>query len=168
MDAAALIARLERLPGTLEALLAGLPLADWRWRPADDKWSILEVVGHLVAEEIDDFRARTRMTLEDPEREWPTFDPEKVVRERGFQDLDPAATLVELRREREQSLAWLRTVVAGPWDNVKHHRKYPPITAGDLLASWAAHDARHLEQIAKRLHGLAARDGSPYQVGYAG
>jgi hypothetical protein len=40
--------------------------------------------------------------------------------------------------------------------------------AGDLLASWAAHDARHLEQIAKRLHGLAARDGTPYSVAYAG
>jgi hypothetical protein len=168
VDAAALIARLERLPGTLDSLLAGLPLADWRWRPADGGWSILEVVGHLVAEEVDDFRTRARLTVEDPGRDWPTFDPEKAVKEGRFQDHDPAASLANLRRERETSLAWLRTVADASWANVHVHRKYPPITAGDLLASWAAHDARHLEQIAKRLHGLAARDGAPYSVGYAG
>jgi hypothetical protein len=37
-----------------------------------------------------------------------------------------------------------------------------------LLASWAAHDALHLRQIARRLHGLAARDAGPYGVAYAG
>ena len=168
MDAAALIARLARLPDALDALLAGLPLADWRWRPADGGWSILEVVGHLVAEEVDDFRARARLTVEDPGRDWPTFDPEKAVKEGRFQERDPAERLAELRREREKSLAWLRTVANASWDNVHAHPKYPAITGGDLLASWAAHDARHLQQIAKRLHGLAARDGAPHSVGYAG
>jgi hypothetical protein len=168
MDVAALLRRLERLPDTLEALLAGLPLADWRWRPADGAWSILEIVGHLLAEEVDDFRARARLTLEDPARDWPRLDPEGAVKTGRFQDRDPAETLRELRRERERSLAWLRSVAAGPWENVHVTPKPPPLAAGDLLASWAAHDARHVEQIAKRLHGLAARDGAPYSVGYAG
>lgn len=168
MDVAALIARLERLPDAAEALVAGLPAADWRWRPADGGWSILEIVGHLVAEEVDDFRTRARLTLEDPGRDWPRLDPEGAVKAGRFQERDPAERLRELRRERGASLAWLRTVAGGPWENVHVHAKPPPLRAGDLLASWAAHDARHLEQIAKRLHGLAARDGAPYDVGYAG
>jgi len=66
MDVQALIARLEPLPSVLEALLLGLRSADWTWRPADGGWSILEIVTHLLAEEVHDFRVRTRSTLEDP------------------------------------------------------------------------------------------------------
>ena len=80
MDVEALLRRLERLPGTLEALLQGLPVEDWRWRPPAGGWSILEVVGHLVSEEGDDFRTRARLTLTDPALDWPKLDPEEVVR----------------------------------------------------------------------------------------
>ena len=38
----------------------------------------------------------------------------------------------------------------------------------DLLTSWAAHDALHLRQIAKRLFQLAERDGGEYNSRYAG
>jgi hypothetical protein len=36
------------------------------------------------------------------------------------------------------------------------------------MASWAAHDALHLRQIAKRLYELTARDAGRYSAGYAG
>jgi hypothetical protein len=42
------------------------------------------------------------------------------------------------------------------------------VHAGDLLASWPAHDARHLAQMARVLDALAARDGAPYSTDYAG
>jgi hypothetical protein len=145
-----------------------LPLADWRWRPANGGWSILEIVNHLVSEEVDDFRIRTRLTLEDPGQAWPKLDPEGVVKTERSQDRDPAESLRRFKDERAHSLAWLRTVATGPWDNAHVPPRPPPLHAGDLLVSWVAHDARHLEQIAKRLHGLAARDGAPYSVGYAG
>jgi hypothetical protein len=168
MDAPALIARLERLPATLEALLLGLPDADWRYRSKPGAWSILEVVGHLLAEETDDFRARLRLTLEDAKQAWPRIDPEGAITERKFQDEEPAVLLARFCDERARSIAWLRSLRAPRWDVSHLPPKPPPLHAGDLLASWAAHDARHLEQIAKRLHALAARDGAPYEVGYAG
>ena len=168
MDAAALIARLERLPPALDALVATLPDADWRWRPADGSWSILEVVNHLADEETDDFRARVRSTLEDPSRDWAPIDPEGDVVARRYQDRDPAESLRRFRDARAASLAWLRGLAAPDWTTSRSHPQTRTLHAGELLASWAAHDARHLEQIAKRLHGLAARDGAPYGVGYAG
>lgn len=168
MDAHALIARLERLPAALDALLVGLPEADLRHRPPAGGWSIVEVLGHLLAEETDDFRPRLRLTLEDPFQPWPRLDPERTVEERRFQEAAPADLLRGLREERARSVAWLRALPAPRWDLAHQPPKPPPLCAGDLLASWAAHDARHLEQIAKRLHALAARDGAPYDVGYAG
>jgi hypothetical protein len=48
------------------------------------------------------------------------------------------------------------------------HPKVGATAAGDVMASWAAHDALHLRQIAKRLWELAGRDGAPFRTGYAG
>jgi uncharacterized damage-inducible protein DinB len=168
MDADALIARLAPFPGTLDALLAKLPEADWRWRPAEGGWSILEVVNHLADEEAEDFRARVRLILEDATQPWPPLDPEAIVVSRRYQERDPRESLRRFRDERAASLAWLCGLVAPKWDTSKTHPRAGTLTAGDLLASWAAHDARHLQQIAKRLHGLAARDGAPWSVAYAG
>ena len=168
MDAAALIARLAPFPDTLDALLARLSDADWRWRPAEGGWSILEVVNHLVDEEVEDFRARVRFVLEDTSNQWPPLDPEAIVVSRRYQERDPKETLRRFREERAASLVWLRGLVAPKWDTAKPHPRAGKLSAGDLLASWAAHDARHLQQIAKRLHGLAARDGAPWSVAYAG
>ena len=167
MDADALIARLSRMPAALEAVVAGLSDADWRWRPKEGGWSILEVVNHLADEEVFDFRARVQSTLEDPSRPWPGMDPEGWVTERRYQERDPAESLRRFVHERTKSLAWLRGLIGANWDAAYVHPR-GPLRAGDLLASWTAHDARHLQQIAKRLHGLAARDGEPYSVGYAG
>ena len=168
MDAAAIVSRLEGFPAVLDALLLGLPDADWRWRPAKGGWSILEVVNHLVDEEVEDFRLRTRSTLEDPQREWPNLDPEAIVVSRGYQERDPRESLGRFRAERARSIEWLRTLSSPRWENLRERPGTRALHAGDLFASWVAHDARHLEQIAKRLHRLAARDGAPYEVGYAG
>jgi hypothetical protein len=125
------------------------------------------VVHHLADEEGEDFRARVSSVLEDPTRPWAKIDPEGVVLSRRTNESDPRRVLRRFREERERSLAWLRSLRSPRWENTYPHPRRP-ITAGDLFASWVAHDARHLQQVAKRLYALAARDGAPYDVGYAG
>lgn len=168
MDAAALVARMERMPDALEALLSGLPEADWRWRPPEGGWSILEVLGHLAWEETEDFGARLSSTLADPTREWAGIDPEGTVARERFNERDPLETLRLFREERGRTLVWLRGLPSPRWDAKKVHPKMGALAAGDLMAAWAAHDARHLQQIARRLYALAARDGAPYSIEYAG
>jgi hypothetical protein len=167
MDANALISRMSHMPATVTALVAGLSPEDWRWRPADGGWSLVEIVNHLADEEVSDFRTRVRSTLEDASRPWPSMDPEAWVKERRYQERDPAESVQRFLDERAASLAWLRCLSSPNWDATYAHPR-GALRAGDLLASWAAHDARHVQQIAKRFHGLAARDGAPYSVGYAG
>jgi hypothetical protein len=167
MDTDALLARMERTPDALEALLHGLPDADWRWKPTPADWSILEVVSHLLDEEADDFGARVESTLTDPKKPWPPYDPPGRVVEGKFNERDPLETMRLFREERGRTLVWLRGLRSPRWDAAHAHPGGKTLRAGDLLASWAAHDARHVQQIAKRLHGLAARDGAPYSVAYA-
>jgi hypothetical protein len=90
VDADRLIQSLERFGGVLNAAVAGLSNDDTRWRPAEGAWSILEIVCHLADEEVEDFRARLRSTLEDPARPWAPIDPvgAAITRRYGSASLD--------------------------------------------------------------------------------
>ncbi len=168
MHTAALIDRLARFPNALRASCSVVREDDGGWSPGPEHWSIVQIVQHLVDEERDDFRPRVRLTLEDPSRAWPPIDPEGRARERGNHSERLPDLLGEFDRERADSVAWLRTLVDPTWDNAHHHPEFPPLAAGDVLASWAAHDAIHLRQVAKRLHQLATRDAGRFATDYAG
>ncbi|MFG0274384.1 MAG: DinB family protein [Phycisphaerales bacterium] len=168
MDSARLIARLEGTPAALVSLLAGIPAEDARWKPSPTDWSILEIVCHLGDEEVEDFRMRLRLTLERPDEAWPPIDPEGAARERRYNEQDFGAALARFGSERAASMQWLRSLGAVDWTAAYQHPKFGPIAAGELLVSWATHDALHLRQIAKRLLQLAERDGAGFKSAYAG
>lgn len=167
MNLDAITRRMERFPPALHALLAGLPAEDARQRGTAGQWSILEIVCHLADEEESDFSARLRLTMEDPAREWPPIHPSAWARERRYNERDLGAELERFAASRAESVAWLRSLRNPGW-NATHKHPLGDLTAGDLLASWAAHDALHLRQIAKRLYELAQRDAPGRDVGYAG
>src|SRR4029077_11108769 len=50
-----------------KVILENLDEKVYRWKFAPEKWNILEVLGHLHDEEREDFRARVKHTLENPE-----------------------------------------------------------------------------------------------------
>lgn len=170
MNAAGIISRLERFPRVVTSLTHGLDLADARWKPAPEHWSILEICAHLADEETEDFRARVRSTLLDPSAAWPALNLDGIADRRGYNGYDLGQTVDRFARDREASVRWLRSpeMAGADWARAYHHPRFGPIPAGDLLASWAAHDALHLRQIAKRLHGLAGRDAPEFSTRYAG
>lgn len=168
MDSDAIIGRLEAFGRGLPAVVGELSDSDVRWKPAPEHWSILEICCHLLDEEKEDFGLRLRSTLEDPSRAWPPLELEKVAERRSYNTRDLKATVAEFSRERGASVAWLRSLESPDWGRVYQGRKLGPISAGELLASWGAHDALHLRQVAKRLHGLAGRDGTGFRLEYAG
>lgn len=168
MNAPALINSLAGFAATLPVLVARVSDADARFKPSSGAWSILEIVCHLVDEEVEDFRTRLRLTLENPTTPWPPLDPEGVAKSRRYNEQNLAERVGTFVRERRASVAWLRTIQQPNWENAYSHPKWGPISAGMLMTAWAAHDMLHLRQIAKRRYELALRDGSPYSAGYAG
>lgn len=167
MDALRIIARMERVPEAVSRLVGTLPPEDARWKPPSGAWSVLEIVTHLGDEEVDDFRARLDCTLRGA-REWPPIDPEGWAISRRYNEQDLAASLARFAREREASIAWLKSLPEPDWSAAYQHPKFGPIRAGDLLSSWQAHDALHVRQLAKRLYELANRDAPEFSTRYAG
>lgn len=168
MNARRLIASLERFAAFVPAIVRDVPDAGARWKPPDGAWSILEIVMHLCDEEVDDFRTRLRSTLEDHFRGWPPIDPPRWAIERKYNEADLHKAVDRFVRERLYSVEWLRSLGDVDWSISHQHPKIGPIRAGDLLASWAAHDALHLRQIAKRMHQLAKLHAGDYRIEYAG
>ncbi len=157
--------RLDAGGAAIVALYMGLDDASIRRRPADDGWSLLEILNHLADEEVEDFRTRLLSTLEDPAEPWPGIDPPAWVVDRAYRDRDPAESLKRFREARAESLAILDGLREPAWANTYEHPLLGSITAADLLASWIAHDQLHLRQIARRFHEAAAEHGG---TDYAG
>lgn len=173
MNAHALIDRLSRFPPALRGIVQIAQGDDLRWSPQPATWSIHEVVCHLADEEQEDFADRLRRTLAEPIQTWPKLDLEGVSEKRRYLSRDLHAELNRFCTLRDANAHWLRTVAnADPrgtqWTRSYPHPKVGLIPTGELLTAYAAHDALHLRQIAKRLFELAARDGAPHPTKYAG
>lgn len=168
MNVLAIVNRLEAFGAALPALVSGVGDDDARFRPEASSWSILEVVTHLADEEVEDFRRRVRLTLEDPGSPWPSIDPEGWARERRYNESDLGESAARFVAERKRSVEWLRGLGDVDWRQAHEHPRLGSMRAGDVLASWAAHDALHLRQIARRMFQLTNRDAGDFTTRYAG
>jgi len=165
---AAAAERLEANAQVFVHLYAAVSAEAAAWKPSPERWSLLEVLCHLLDEEREDFRARLRLTLDDPMADWPPIDPEGWVRARGYAARSLAATLESFRAERSESVRWLRGLSSVAWDRTHRHPRLGSLRAGDLLGSWLAHDLLHVRQIARLHYERTVLEVAPYAVEYAG
>jgi hypothetical protein len=138
-----------------------------RWRPDADSWSILEVICHLLDEERKDFRVRLDITLHKPDETWPGIDPAGWVTEHNYNEQVLAASLQAFQEEREASLAWLKRLEAPDWE-ASYEAPWGTMRAGDLLASWVAHDLLHMRQLVELHWAYNEQEVLPYSTRYAG
>jgi hypothetical protein len=167
MDLDYFIDRLSKNRSAFESLVAGASREHAQWKPSPDKWSMVEVINHLYDEEREDFRARVESVLTDPTRPLLPIDPRNWVVTRGYNERDLATSLGNFLSEREKSLAWLRQLSEPNWQNT-HERPNGPLSAGDLLASWLAHDFLHIRQLARLHWQYVGAIADPYNTEYGG
>lgn len=146
------VALLRRTPGALDALLRGLP-PEWIGRnEGEGTWNAIEIVGHLAHTEITNWMPRVRWVLEAGDS-----GPFPPLDRTGFRKLvegrEADAVLDDFARLRAQSLAELAALSLRPEDMKRtgRHPVFGTVTLGQLLATWAAHDANHLHQLARVL-----------------
>lgn len=151
----------------IQSLSSGIAIEQARWKPAPDAWSILEVVNHLYDEEREDFRAHLQGVMQIPQAAWTKINPPGWVIERRYLARDPAVSLQNFIGERASSLTWLRELQAPNWD-ASYDMPWGRLSAGDLLASWAAHDLLHLRQLVELRYACQAQSALPFKVAYAG
>ncbi len=171
MDLSRILEHMRRHAESIRLLARGMTKDQARWRPAPDKWSVLEVINHLADEERLDFRTRLDYILHRPGEAWLPIDPQGWVTERKYNERALDASLADFLTERDRSLEWLGDLAtrgAGPDWQVTAVTRFGEMKAGDMLASWAAHDVLHLRQLVRLRWALLGRDLDGFDVRYAG
>ena len=144
------VAVLQRTPGTLRAMLAGLPA---QWSDATEgpeTWSPYVIMGHLIHGERTDWIPRARIILaQGPVRRFTPYDRFAQFQESKGKSL--GELLDEFARQRAGNMstlaAWRLTDVQLALTG--EHPEFGAVTLRQLLSTWVAHDLGHIAQAAR-------------------
>lgn len=161
-DRKAGLAELERTrAGVIEAT-KGLSEAQWKFKPAPDRWSVAEVLEHITVTEgflLESTQKAMQAPAGKPDRDYESTD--KLVltsissREQRFKapaPVQPAArwppqeTLDRFQKVREQAIEFMKTT-QGMRDHVTDSPLKQPLDAYQWLLFISGHCDRHTKQI---------------------
>ena len=152
---------------TIRVLLAGINQKEAQVKPGKSAWSILEVTCHLYDEEREDFREHLDFILHRQYEEWHSIAPTAWVKLRKYNERNFNSMRNKFFREREKSLSWLNGLKRADW-NIQYKSKWGSLSAGDMFASWVAHDNLHIRQLVELRRFHIERMTKPYKIQYAG
>ena len=141
---------LRATPEVLSAWLRSLPDAWVRSNEGPDTWSPYDIVGHLIHGERTDWIPRLELLLSQGDsRPFTPFDRFAQFHESRGKSLEELLdTFAELRRTNVGRLESYG-LQGSDLDRRGLHPELGPVTLGQLLATWVAHDLNHLGQIAR-------------------
>ena len=149
------------------ALLSGITQEDAQIKPNPESWSMLEVVCHLYDEEREDFREHLDFILHRQNEEWHRINPQGWVTERKYNEQDLGESQAKFFEERKKSLEWLKGLSSANWET-NYTSQFGSMKAGDMFASWVAHDNLHIRQLVELRRMRIENISKPYEIEYAG
>ncbi|WP_298531570.1 DinB family protein [uncultured Algibacter sp.] len=147
MEVQGIFDQLEKNGLVFENLLKNIEEQQYKWRPNPEKWNLLEIVCHLLDEEIYDFRARVKHALEYPDNELEPIDPVGWVKSHDYGNKDFNKVLDLFLEERVNSIAWLKQIKDVNWSSSLSHPELGDLSGELFLRNWLAHDYLHIRQI---------------------
>lgn len=151
----------------IRSLLTGITQEESQVNPDSESWSILEVICHLFDEEREDFREHLDFILHRQNEEWHGIDPEGWVKERKYNEKLFVEMQEKFFAERWKSLEWLKGLSETNWETT-YTSQFGSMKAGEMFASWVAHDNLHVRQLTELRRNWIERMTQPYDIQYAG
>ena len=164
--------RLRTTPDDISAALDGKTDVVVCRRPDRQNWSAREILCHLRdVEELFLTRFQTILALDDPTiltfaaapealKKWGIgggvghpLDPDRWADERQYTRCDAGLTLVAFRRRRQEVVSLLDALSPDQWRRCGIHLQRGRLALDGWVASLAAHDDNHLDQMRRALDG---------------
>ncbi len=137
----------EKSPKLTAVAVSGLPDKTLRYKPAPDKWCILEILGHLADVEIV-FGHRIRQMLADPKSTITPMDQDAWARNLGYLETPPAEMIALYGVNRHANLQILRRLKASDLEKSAFHPELKrEWRLAEIVEKLDTHSAKHLEQI---------------------
>ena len=138
---------LEATPAILRGLMSELSDEDARWKPAEDRFSVAEVLSHLSHSEWHCYRARVDRFLSE---EMPELEPDDAqMHLEVYGNADPEEAFAHFEDQRAANVVLLRGLRAEAGNRNALHLAAGEITLSQMLHEWALHDLGHVRQIAE-------------------
>lgn len=152
---AEIAALLESAVAAIRAEVDALPKALTTFHPADEEWSINEVLGHLIEAERRGFAGRIKVLLASKDPQLEGWDQNEVARGRR-DDMKTATKLAtELGRMRAESVKIVQGLKPGDLTRGGQHPKVGWLRVEDVLQEWVHHDRNHIKQIFSNVQAWA-------------
>ena len=139
----------EKSPKEIAAAVSGLAPEVLRRKPAPDKWSILEILGHLADIEIV-YGYRLRQMLADEKPVIAPMNQDAWAKHLGYTEMSAPELVAAYGLNRHGNLRLLRRLKPSDLEKSAfhpEHKKY--VTVANLVEMMAGHGASHLTQIEK-------------------
>lgn len=137
----------EKSPKQIAAAASGLPDKTLRYKPAPDKWCILEILAHLADMEIL-YACRMRQMIADKSPVLAVIDQDDWARNLGYIEESPAELVALYGLNRYHNLKALRRLKP---EDLKKSAYHPELKAEVSLEKYvemmSGHGANHLQQI---------------------
>jgi DinB superfamily len=133
-------------PRKIKSLIQSHSAAALRKRPAPDKWSVAEIVTHLVDTDIVG-GYRMRFILGSPGTPIQAFDQDVWASAGHYAARDAHESLEHFASLRAANLAMLETLTPEQWQHFGMHSERGQETIQHIVTMFAGHDLNHLKQI---------------------
>ncbi len=137
----------EKDPKRIAAAISGLPDSTLRFKPARDKWSILEMLAHLADMEIL-YAYRMRQIVADNNPTIAPIDQDAWAKNLGYMEEKAPELIAQFGLLRHHNLNLLRRMRPADLDKAAFHPELNrKVTLAEMIGMLARHGHNHLEQI---------------------
>ncbi|MGH9388514.1 MAG: DinB family protein [Vicinamibacteria bacterium] len=150
---------LKDTPTALQNLAALTTTDKLLWKPAQDRWSICEVLNHLTDVENLAVGLRAKRVVEEDVPLFVDYDREARYRAGAYANDDGERALARFLEVRKASVAWLEKMKPSDWKRRGKHPVVGEVELTQLLSLWAFHDLGHIRQVAELVKAVSFWDG---------
>lgn len=150
-DIPELLLRFKRGPELLATLLTGAAGREFDYAPAPGKWSIRQIMAHLVDSEMMG-AGRFRVVIAEENPTMLAWDQDAWATRLDYAQRKPSDCLVTFRTIRKENYDLLKDLPAETFHRTGQHSARGTMTLYDLLKLYTEHAEKHAAQI------RAARD----------
>lgn len=130
-------------------------------RPAPDRWTIKQVIGHLIDSASNNHQRFVRAQFVDGELRFPKYEQNEWIRSQAYDEVE-WDDLLALWQSYNRHLAHLiRRVKPESLDTRCVIGPYDPVTLRFLIEDYVVHLKHHLDKITERTAGNSERSGRP-------
>jgi DinB superfamily len=155
-----MIRRYEQGPALLRAALEKVPREAHKFRPAENKWSVHEIVCHCADSETT-AASRIRYLVAEDKPVIVAYDQERWAKVFLYHTANLYTALGAVEAVRAHTTDLLRRLPASAWLSTGTHSESGAYSADDWLKAYAEHLEKHSRQIERNLLAWHADETRP-------